>query len=66
MKMLYHKDANVRYEALLALQKMMVTNWWMICYISISGIFIPCWYFFRKYLTSKEELEQTKKKPASR
>lgn len=46
MKLLSHKDQNVRYEALLALQKMMVYNWYGGCALTVSKKFLlnnMCW-----------------------
>lgn len=64
MKMLYHKDPNVRYEALLALQKMMVTNWYRIC-ILISILLLHKFLILnRQFLTGN--LETSKKKQSSK
>lgn len=64
MQLLSHEDPNVRYEALVAVQKLMVHNWYAYVHIylsqqnSLKGIFV-----FREYLgkqLEKENVEGTK------
>ena len=69
MGLLSHPDHNVRYEALLAVQKLMVHNWWVFDKVgntANSNIFIQYlrfgyFFIFREYLGRKLEQEQSER-----
>ncbi len=62
MTLLGHEDPNVRYEALLAVQKLMVHNW-QVTFKVITARFIPQPFpvCYREYLGRQLEKEQGEK-----
>lgn len=66
MQLLGHEDPNVRYEALIAVQKLMVHNWWVNFDYLLQSIFsfcpllvLICYDRFREYLGKQLEKETT-------
>lgn len=59
MQLLSHDDPNVRYEALLAVQKLMVHNW----YVFVCGFFFVLSFHFPIFLVQVKHTNTHKHKP---
>lgn len=66
MQLLSHEDPNVRYEALVAVQKLMVHNWYVLHKITFSGHNSYEFAFHcREYLGKQLEKENEGNKPTN-